>query len=128
MVEATDATPRPSQDSMRLARNTGSDRRQTPADSTTMAVAMTASPAVIAPGRPMRRIAAAAVVEASTTPALNSRKPLPDAAADRPSPCSGLSLAGSVDRVVGIHLITAIRVTLCHGQRPGPPVPSIRSR
>src|SRR5690242_14121812 len=35
-------------------------------------------------------------------------------------------LAGSVDRVVGIHLVNAVRVTVCHGPGPGPPVPSIR--
>jgi hypothetical protein len=35
-------------------------------------------------------------------------------------------LAGSVDRVVGILLINAVRVTLCHGPRPGLPAPSIR--
>ena len=28
----------------------------------------------------------------------------------------GLRLAGSVDRVVGIHLINTARVTLCHGR------------
>jgi hypothetical protein len=36
-------------------------------------------------------------------------------------PNTGLRLAGSVDRVVGIHLINAVSVTLCHGPRPAPP-------